>query len=596
MSGAMLELEGLGVSEGVAIGRAVCVESGVLEVYRLPLPEGEVDEEIGRFLAAVNRAQEEIHATRVKVRERLGDELAAIFDAHMLFLADSLFLDRIVERIRSEQVNAEWAVHRTAEELGDRFAGLESPHLRERAEDLQDVSRYLLRSLQGVSHHDISEVQGEVVIVARDLTPSDAVRLGRKQVVGFVIEAGGQTSHTTIIARSLRLPLVVGVSGLTARVTDQDPVIVDGGAGKIILHPPAQLLEQYRRQQQRLAREERELVATRALAPVTRDGFGIDLMANIDLPEEIDQAVELGAMGVGLYRSEFLYIEKSPELPDEEDHFELYRRLLESMRPHPVVIRTYDLGGRKLAREVMETEEDNPVLGLRGIRLTLARPRIFKVQMRGLLRAALFGDLWIMLPMVSTVGEVRKFRAFAAEVAAELEAEGVPFARRFKLGIMIEVPAAAIIADVLAREVDFFSIGTNDLIQYALAVDRNNEHVSYLYRPLHPSILRMIRFIVRSAGEAGIDVGICGEMAADPRYTAVLLGLGFRRLSLVPRKLPAVKTRIRELEVAGLSDMVETCERLPTAAAVEGYVREFLAGAVSLSGSVGEGERADPDA
>ncbi len=290
----------------------------------------------------------------------------------------------------------------------------------------------------------------------------------------------------------------------------------------------------------------------------------------------MDEARRYGAQGIGLYRSEFLYIERTPEMPSEDDHYALYRRLVEEMAPHPVIIRTYDLGGRKLAREVMDTREENPVLGLRGIRLTLARPQVFRTQLRGLFRAGAHGDLWVLLPMVSTVEEVRAFRAFGDEVRRELAAEGVPHCERYRLGVMIEVPSAALIADHLAAEVDFMAIGTNDLIQYSLAVDRNNEHVTHLYQPLHPAMLRMLRFVVEQADEHGIPVSVCGEMAADPLAAAVLVGLGVRRLSLSPRRVPAIKTRLRELDAEYLQEHVRRCTDLATAADVEEYLESVL--------------------
>jgi len=308
-------------------------------------------------------------------------------------------------------------------------------------------------------------------------------------------------------------------------------------------------------------------------------------MANIDLPEELEDASRFGAAGLGLYRSEFLYIERAPGLPTEDDHLLTYRRLLDAMSPHPVLIRTFDLGGRKLAREVMATDEENPVLGLRGIRLTLARPQIFKIQLRGLFRAGAGRNLWIMLPMVSARDEILEFRAFAAQVMEELEREGLAFSRDYKLGIMIEVPSAAMIADVLAQEVDFFSIGTNDLIQYSLAVDRNNEHVSYLYRPLHPAILRMIRFVLDCARDNGVEVSMCGEMAGDQRYTALLLGMGLRRLSVSPRSIPEIKSQIRSLEVRELEEATERCLTMGSASEVERCLDSYLAQRTSLEGS-----------
>jgi|SRR5687767_6304064 len=573
----MRVLRGLGVSEGIAIGKAVCIETRVVDVYRFPIPEAEIEREVERLREAVRRTEAEIRGTRRRVVRDLGEELAGIFDAHVLMLADSAFVERIVDRIRSERVNAEWVVHRTTEDLAERFSQLDEPHLRERATDLLDVGRYLLRMLQGISHHEISEIAGPVVIVADDLTPSDAVRLGRERVVAFAVESGGRTSHTTIIARSLNLPLVAGLEGATQLVTDADPVVVDGGEGVLVLHPTAQVLADYDDRRQDLRRREQEALATRELPAVTRDGVEVRLMANIDLPEEIDEARAFGADGVGLYRSEFLYIERSPALPTEEDHLAIYRRLAEAAAPHPAVIRTYDLGGRKLAREVMETHEDNPVLGLRGIRLTMARPQIFRTQLRGLYRAGLFGDVWVMLPLVSTVEEVRRFRGFAGRVMEELRSEGVPFRPDIKVGVMIEVPSAALTADLLAREVDFFSIGTNDLIQYALAVDRNNEHLAELYQPLHPALLRMIRFVTESASAAGIEISVCGEMAADVRYAPLLVGLGLRRLSMSPRMVPAIKTRLRELDCAELEVLARRAGDFATAPEVEAFVRSALA-------------------
>ena len=570
-------LQGLGVSPGVAIGRAVCLSIHHLEVYRIPIPAADVEAEVARFRDATLQTRIELEATRKRAHEQLGDGLAGIFEAQSMLLEDASFVNRVEERIRAEQVNAEWAVHKVSEEFLDRFENLESEHLRERGDDLRDVTRHLLRVLQGIAHHELSELGSDVIIVAHDLTPSEAVRLGRQHVVAFAIETGGPTSHTSIIARDLNIPLVTGLDGVTDLVTDDDPAIVDGTDGTVILHPLKGQLAEYAGRRKRQGEQEQRLLETGPLPCISRDGVAIELMANIDLPEELEDASRFGAAGLGLYRSEFLYIERAPELPTEDDHVSTYRRLLDSMSPHPVLIRTFDLGGRKLAREVMATDEENPVLGLRGIRLTLARPHIFKTQLRGLFRAGVGRNLWIMLPMVSARDEILAFRAFAAEVMAELEGEGIEFSRDFKLGIMIEVPAAAMISDILAQEVDFFSIGTNDLIQYSLAVDRNNEHVSYLYRPLHPAILRMIRFVLDCARDSGVEVSMCGEMAGDQRYTALLLGMGLRRLSVSPRSIPEIKNQIRGLEVRGLTEATERCLTMGSAAEVERCLDSYLA-------------------
>ncbi|MDX1632247.1 MAG: phosphoenolpyruvate--protein phosphotransferase [Thermoanaerobaculia bacterium] len=569
-------IQGLGVSSGVAVGKAICLETRNDEVYRFPLPEDLIEEEIERFRRAAERAREEVHSLGQRVGAELGEELGAIFEAHALLLRDPQLLDRIEARIREEHVNAEWAVLETTTELRQQFARFQMERFRERGEDIQDVGRHLIRSIQGLSHHELSEIEGDVVVIADDLTPSDAVRLGRQGVVGFAIEVGGQTSHTAIIAHSLKIPLVTGLPGITRLAAHEDPVVVDGDSGRVILHPTDTALDEYREERESARLREEELAATGGLESVTRDGVEIRIMANIDLSEELDDALRYGARGIGLYRSEFLYIEKSPELPSEEDHYRLYRSILERMSPEPVILRTYDLGGRKLAREVMETREGKPVLVLRGIRQTLARPRIYREQLRGIFRAGCHGDLRVMLPLVSTLEEVRRFRAFAETVKDELDEEGIEYCRDFDLGIMIEVPSAALIADHLAREVDFFSIGTNDLIQYSLAADRNNEHVTDLYQPLHPGLLRMIQGVIEAADQAEIPVTVCGEMAGDPVGAAVLIGLGIRALSVSPRRIPVLKSRVRTLDLARLEEPVRRCLDLASQSEVEELLEEIL--------------------
>ncbi len=574
----METFQGIGASEGIAIAAAVCINTRIGDIYQIPLRENEIEAEIDRFREAVERTRREIGLLRDRVGDELGDELAGIFDAQALVLSDSSFLEGVQDHIRREHVNAEWALQETVTEIQARFDAIDAPYLRERQEDLRHVCRYVVRSLRGIHLHHLSEVEGDVVIVADDLAPPDAVRLGRENVVGFVIEHGSPTSHTSIIARSLNLPAVLGVAGISQKLADQIDlsIIIDGSAGTVIVHPDAPTIEAYRDRLEERARQEQVLLEASDLPTVTLDGTRLKVMANIDLPEELDDVRRFGASGIGLYRSEFLYIEKSPELPTEEEHLEIYRRMIEAAAPDPAIIRTYDLGGRKIARELMETQEANPVLGLRGIRLTLARPDIFRTQLRALMRATVFGDLWIMLPLVTIPEEVQEFRQVAEQVLEELQAEGLPFRRDFKLGIMIEVPAAALITDLLAREVDFFSIGTNDLIQYALAVDRANEHVADLYRPLHPAMLRMLMMIVRNARAAGIEVGLCGEMAADERMTAVLLGCGLRRLSVSPRRIPTIKRRVRELSLDELEETVIICSNLATAAEVDEFLRSRL--------------------
>lgn len=562
-------LTGLAVSDGIAIGRAVTILNRAIEILRLPLAEEAIGDEVARFRTAVDQTRAAIESTRKRAGLVLGEELEAIFRAHDLLLHDPAFVGRVEKRIAAERVNAEWAVHQTSEELQKRFAAIEDPYLRERAHDLEDVSRQLLRVLSGVGHHDLSEIAGDVILVADDLTPSEAIRYGRGRVVGFAVESGGRTSHTSIIARSLSIPALCGLANATATVATDDPVILDGEMGTLILHPSAELLERYRERRFELAHRTAASAATRDLAAVTRDGVAIELMANVDLPEELGELARYGAHGIGLYRSEFLFMETEPNLPSEEEHFQLYRKLAEGAAPWPAVIRTYDLGGRKLAREMMQIDEENPVLGLRGIRLTLARPQIFRTQLRGILRASAYGEVWMMAPLVSRVEEIRATRALVAELCAELDREGLAHSPDLKIGVMIEVPAAAVFADLLAREADFFALGTNDLVQYSLAVDRNNRHVAELYQPFHPAIVRMIGFTARAAQAAGIPVSLCGEMASDLRAVPLLLALGLRRLSLNPRKIPGVKQVVRDLDLERLEQAVGGWHELGTAEEVE---------------------------
>jgi len=574
---AMQALSGTGVSDGIAIGRAIVRARRDVEVFRIPIPAEATEAELDRLREAREATLKDIEKNRAGAGRLFGEELSTIFEAHALLLKDSTFLGSIEKKIASDHVNAEWAVHEVSLDLAKRFAAISDDYLGERGQDLEDVSRELLRKLQGISYHEVAEVEGDVILVADDIVPSEAIRLGRGNVVGFVIEAGSRTSHTSIIARSLGVPAVVGVAGATALVDDEDPIVVDGKNGDVVLHPTDEALERFRAVRDGL-RKVREQSAARELPQLeparTLDGELVELTANIDLAEELDVYARCGARGIGLYRSEFLYMETDPRLPTEADHVQIYRRLIEAAAPHPAIIRTYDLGGRKLAREMMESTEENPVLGMRGIRLTLARPQIFRVQLRGLLRAGVGHDLWIMAPMVSTVEEVRKLREEVRIAGEELDGEGIERAREPRIGIMIEIPAAAMIADLLAGEADFFAIGTNDLIQYSLAVDRNNRSVAELYQPLHPAILRMLRSVAEAGRAQGIPVSLCGEMGGDPRWTPLLVGLGLRRLSAHPRSIRRLHRVIGESDAGRLRELADRCCDLATAEEVAELLRD----------------------
>ena len=539
--------KGVGVSPGIAIGRAVIVEKRVSSVYRIPIREEEVAAEVTRFMEALEKTQDELQDLKVKVSRSMGDEYASIFEAHSMIVSDASFSDKVTQKIENEQVNAEWALAEVQEELQARFASFDDAYLRERVADVKDVAERVLVNLMGIAHHDLSEIKHDVIIIADDLTPSDTVHFNRRPVVGFATEVGGRTSHTSIIAKSLFIPAVIGVPRLTKIVDNDEWVIVDGYEGTVVVNPTQAMISEYRSRESRHEEAELKLLENRDLDAITKDHHKVALQANIELLEELDDAKKFGAEGIGLYRSEFLYISTAPYLPTEEEHFNVYRKLAEATAPNWCVIRTFDLGGKKLAREVMGSKEENPVLGLRALRLCMQHRDMFKTQLRALLRASAFGKIKIMFPLVSGVQELRQVKTLVREIRLELDADGIAYNRELQIGIMIEVPSAAVIADLLATEADFFAIGTNDLIQYALAIDRSNENVSYLYEPLHPALLRLIKGVIDAGKRAGIPVSMCGEMASDPIYAIVLLGLGLEIYSMNPSSIPVVKNVIRSV-------------------------------------------------
>ncbi|HVR42525.1 MAG TPA: phosphoenolpyruvate--protein phosphotransferase [Thermoanaerobaculia bacterium] len=568
--------KGIGVSPGIAIGHALIVEK-LTSVFRVPIKEDDVPREVERFVEALDRTRGDLYELKDKVARSIGDEYASIFEAHAMIAGDPAFADKVIQKIEQERVNAEWALFEVQEELEARFESFEDEYLRDRGEDVKDVGMSLLKNLHGLSHHDLSEIDHDVVMLADDLTPSDAIHFNRKPIVGFATESGGRTSHTSIIAKSLFLPAVIGVPRLTEVIDNEELVIVDGYEGTLVVNPTPALIEEYRSKVTRHEEYEKRLLENRDIPAVTRDGRKVALQANIELLEELDDARKYGAEGIGLYRSEFLYISKSPALPTEEEHFEMYRRIAEKVSPEWAVIRTFDLGGKKLAREVMGSREDNPVLGLRALRLCMRHRDMFRTQLRALLRASAHGRIKIMFPLVSGIQELRQAKSFLREIRNELDAEGIEYNRELEVGIMIEVPSAAMTADILATEADFFAIGTNDLIQYALAIDRSNENVNYLYEPLHPAILRLIKFVIDSARDAGIPVSMCGEMAADPLYAVVLVGLGLEILSMSPSSIPMMKEVIRSVRHRDCRRIAAQALQKRTAQEIEEFVIESVA-------------------
>jgi phosphotransferase system enzyme I (PtsI) len=566
---------GIGVSPGLAAGKAVVVERRTTTIFRIPIPADQIDNEVARLDQAREMARGQINGLLERITNLVGETFGRVFAAHLLILDDLQLSDGTKEIIRSERVNAEWALKTVAEKLLRAFAQIEDTYLRERGGDLEDVHNRLQLILAGERHHHkLSELEEDSVVVAHSLSPSDAALLDHDRVVALCTDVGGRTSHTAILANALQIPAVVGLHDMSPTVMGGDLVVVDGGHGEVLLRPTPENLAAYRRARIEFDRHGKELQAERDLPVRTQDGEEVTLEANIEIPEELDTAISHGARGIGLYRSEFLFLARSPELPTEEDHRKVYEELAGRVAPAEAVIRTLDLGGDKYFHEVLDKNEANPVMGLRAIRFCLRRQDIFRTQLRGLLRASVHPNIKVMFPLVSGVDELRRARQVLKEVQQELSDEGRPFNPEIQIGTMIEVPSAALIADRLAEEVDFFSIGTNDLLQYCLALDRGNESVSYLYQPFHPALLRLLHGVVTAAQTAGIGVSLCGEMASDPFAIPVLVGLGLRTLSLNSTSIPEVRSAVRRVHARRAREMVEDILGKATAEEVEARVRE----------------------
>lgn len=542
---------GTGVSPGVAVGAAALLDPASGPPRERFLPAGRTPSaEIEAFGAAREVARAELQGLQERLATSLGASYGAILDAQVLLVNDPTLVAEVERRIGEERENAAWAVHAVISGYLERFAAIEDGYLRERGTDLKDLERRLLRSLSAPRTGVAPPSPGPVVLVGHTIGPSDAVALAREGVVGLVADLGGPTSHTAILAKAFGVPAVVGLGDLATSASGGETLLVDGDQGLVIVEPSPAEIEEAKRRSDASRLRESAWVSAKDLPAVTRDGVEVTLRANVEFLEEAAAAVRFGAVGIGLYRSEFLFVATAPDLPTEEEQFATYRELAARVSPHPVVIRTLDLGGEKYFHDVLERAEPNPVLGLRGLRLCLRRPALFRPQLRALLRAAADADVRVLLPFVTTPGEVREVRRLLEHEVEDLTASGVACRRDVPLGAMIETPAAAGIADLLARETDFLSVGTNDLIQYALAVDRGNPSVASLYDPLHPAILRMLRSVLRAAGARGVPVSLCGEMAAVPALVPVLVGLGFRELSCPPRAIPPVRDAVRALVAA----------------------------------------------
>ena len=565
---------GIPVSPGVVIGPALVLDT---EGFRIPtrfVDKKEREAEVKRLHVALAAAAHEARDSQQAISAKMGEKYGAIFAAHAVIIEDSEFVREVEELIRDKSHAAEYAVSRVMRRHVKALESLGRGHFATRAADLFDIEKAILRNLLGPQREQLQDLKHAVVVLAHDLTPSETAALDPLKVHAFATEAGGRASHTAIMAGVLEIPAVVGLGKFLSDVSGGDEVIVDGNRGVLILDPDEETRAHYEQTRRKFRTFEKKLSALRDLPADTADGQHVLLFGNIEFPHEAKHCLERGADGVGLYRTEFLYLNRKSD-PSESEHVDAYLTVLRTLGPRPVVIRTLDLGADKFAGAVGEAQEErNPFLGLRSVRLCLRNLTLFKTQIRAILRASAFGDVRIMFPMVSTLLELRQCKMILAEVKEDLEEEGIPFNRKLPVGTMIEVPSAAILADQMAREVNFFSIGTNDLIQYTLAADRTNENVASLYSPGDPAVLRLIEMVVQAAGKQNIDVSVCGEMSGEPIYTLLLLGMGLRQLSVTPHNIPEIKKIIRSVSLDEAVQVAQEALRLDSARDVNSFLRE----------------------
>ncbi len=570
----MSALRGTGVSPGIAVGRALVMERDAAPVFRMAVPEGRIEDEVRRLTAAIDTSREQLRVIKERLSLEVGAPHAYIFDAHLLMLDDPLLRDRAGEVVRREGVNAEWALRTVSESLHTLFSQFSDAYLRERSTDLDDVIGRIQLNLRGSKDApSLSRLPGPVVLVAGDLSPSEAAELDWDQVLAIVTDVGSSTYHTAIIARSLGIPAVAGLKDATRQIPPGGLVAVDGTRGEVVVEPSGAALEALSAAQELNRREEERLRGTRGLAARTLDGVEVGLEANVEFPEEAATAQIHGASGIGLFRSEYL-LGRGLRFPTEEQQLDVYRRLVEQMHPHPVTVRTWDVGLEALGPT--GPSSPNPALGERALRLVRRSPDPFRVQLRALLRAGAHGPIRIMFPFVSGPGDLRVALDLLERAKVELRAEGASFREDVPVGVNLEVPSAAVVADLLAPEVDFFSVGTNDLIQYLLAVDRTDPRVSSLYEPLHPAVLRTLARIVAAAEAHGRPLSVCGEMAGQPTEAVLLVGLGFRSLSMAPTAIPRVKEALRAVRADDARALAERCLGLSTCAEIEATVKDAL--------------------
>jgi phosphotransferase system enzyme I (PtsI) len=573
----MLTRTGIAVSPGVAISPAMLFGSQGFRIPQRFVSVDAVDSEVSRFQASVEIVCEALGENERVAREQLGDQYAAIFGAHRMMLRDPKLNGEIETQIRTKCFSPEFAASRVLRNYAKTLQNLGNAYLAERAADVFDLEKRLLKTLLGEQRPELSHLTEPVVVLAHNLTPGETANLNRDFVKGFATEAGGHTSHTAILAGALEIPAVVGVGKFLADVSAGDVVIIDGTRGEVIIDPDEATIVRYQDSLKQGERESERLAALNTIEARTNDDIRIQVLGNIEFPQEVAQCAKRGADGIGLYRTEFLYLGSDHE-PTEDEHYDAYCRVMTEMGDHPVVIRTLDLGADKIPGDIEEfrTKADNPALGLRSIRLSLRHLGQFKTQLRAILRAAVHGDIRIMFPLVTTLLELRRARMILADVIEDLEEENVDFRRDIPVGMMVEVPAAALLAHNFAREVDFFSIGTNDLIQYTMAVDRAEPSVASLYRAGDPSILRLIQMVVDAGRTEGIPVTVCGQMSSDPKFVPLLLGLGIRNVSVTPISVPEVKDVVRNFSIEDAEQIAKHALSLDVARDVENFLRTEL--------------------
>ncbi|EJX2681677.1 phosphoenolpyruvate--protein phosphotransferase [Clostridioides difficile] len=563
--------KGIGASPGVALGKALVVEHSELVIEKKSIDN--VEAEIAKLEDAVAVSKEELVKVKEKASEELGAEEAEIFEAHLLVLEDPELIGSAIDKIKTESVNAEYALNEIKEMFVSMFESMDNEYMKERAADIKDVTNRILRHILGIKVVDLSALSEEVVLIAHDLTPSDTATMNKKMVLGFLTDIGGRTSHTAIMSRTLEIAAIVGLNDITSKVKDGDFVVFNGDTGEVIVNPDEETINKYTELKAKYEDERKALQLLKGKPSVTLDGKHVELAGNIGTPNDIEGLIKNDAEGVGLYRTEFLYMDRD-SFPTEEIQYEAYKAVLEGMDGKPIVIRTLDIGGDKELSYLSMEPEMNPFLGYRAIRLCLDRKDIFKTQLRALYRASIHGRLRIMFPMISSLEELLQAKEVVKEVLAELDSEGVAYAKDVEIGMMIEVPSAAVISDVLAKHVDFFSIGTNDLIQYTCAVDRMNQKISYLYNQFNPAVLRLIKTVIDNAHKEGKWAGMCGESAGDQKMIPILLGMGLDEFSMSPISILPARKLITSVKESDMKKLAEDVLNMGTAEEIKSYIEK----------------------